>query len=151
LKNLIPRFFLGACVWSNPQVTNLVLQPPQNKGLHDPLGLRNLFRVESVRVNIGGLGREYLVQVLGLVVEDVGHDKVEERHQLDQVVLERGACEQELVLRLQFDERLVSDGVHVLEHVGLVEHAVLDLELFEEGLRIENLEFRIVYFKLFSL
>ncbi len=68
------------------------------------------------------------------MVENVGHYKVQQRHKLDNAVLKRCASEQQLSSRFNLNQALVSNRVHVLQHVSLVKDTVLELELPEERL-----------------
>lgn len=57
--------------------------------------------------------------------EHVGHHKNEQRHQLNEVVLQRSARQENAVVRLGLHQRLVALGGHVLQHVRLVVDDVL--------------------------
>ena len=71
---------------------------------------------------------------LELVVagEDVGHEEVEERPELHQVVLQGGASEEEAPLGGEVEQRPPALRAPVLDHVGLVEDQKVPLLAQEE-------------------
>ena len=88
---------------------HVCLEASHDKRPHDALGLSDFLTVICVLVDVYRLRFEDLLQVFGLVLEYFGHDKVEQRHQLDEVVLEGRAGEQEAPLGVDLDETLVAD------------------------------------------
>ncbi len=78
--------------------------------------------------------------VLELAVggEDVRHEEVHERPELHEVVLERGAGEEEAALGLEVEEGLPALGLEVLDVLGLVKDEVLPLLASEGGVVLDD-------------
>ncbi|RNA24824.1 hypothetical protein BpHYR1_027375, partial [Brachionus plicatilis] len=70
--------------------------------------------------------------------EHVRHQKVHERPQFHQVVLERCACEQKATLRLKVEQRLPPLGLEVFDVLRFVQYEVLPLFAPEYGVVLND-------------
>lgn len=71
-------------------------------------------------------------------LEDLRHQKVHQRPELHQRVLERRAGEKEPALRVEVEQRLPPLGSEVLDILGLVQDEVLPLFAAESDLVLNN-------------
>mmetsp|Transcript_47611 Transcript_47611/g.79829 ORF Transcript_47611/g.79829 Transcript_47611/m.79829 type:complete len:768 (+) Transcript_47611:2909-5212(+) len=107
---------------------HLCLEAPQHERLQQLMHL----------LNDVGIGRTFacIVPVVELlaVVEEVRQQKVQQRPQLVEVVLQRRACHEHPVVALEPAHCVTQHRVLILEPVGLVHDDVLEAELLQDAL-----------------